>query len=218
MQLRLSNLLSVALLFAASGLLNAQSTSSPSSSVVEIPKSPATTAPVSAADYPTNQAGVLIHSSGWTALNSQMPARIKNHNGIAAGLSYGLVPAKVISVYAGLHAPTQVEFVQPTICICHIISLPGDPILVRLHSKKNTRELDGGKMIVYPIVGGSRMADAAKSDWIPADISHPDPQVWLVRPLSPLPPGEYALMLGSQNVSIFPFTVLSPSASPGTTN
>jgi len=94
-----------------------------------------------------------------------------------------------------------------------MISLPGDPVLVRLHLKKGARELDGGKMIVYPVVGGSKMADANKSDLIPIDVSHPDSQVWLIRPQSPLEPGEYALMLGTQNVSLFPFTTVSASGS-----
>jgi len=133
--------------------------------------------------------------------------------GIAASLSYGLVPAKVVAEYTGEHAPTQIETVRPILCICHMISLPGDPVLVRLHLKKGARELDGGKMIVYPVVGGSKMADANKSDLIPIDVSHPDSQVWLIRPQSPLEPGEYALMLGTQNVSLFPFTTVSASGS-----
>src|ERR1019366_7313501 len=94
-----------------------------------------------------------------------------------------------------------------TICICHFYSIPGAPVLVKLHAKKGSRELDGGRMIVYPLVGGSKMADANKSDLIPVDVSHPDSQVWLIRPQSPLQPGEYALMLGTQNLSIFPFTI-----------
>jgi hypothetical protein len=85
---------------------------------------------------------------------------------------------------------------------------------VRLHPKKLSRELDGGRMIVYPVVGGSKMADANKSDLIPVDVSQPDPQIWIVRSQSPLEPGEYALMLGTQNLNIFPFTVVSPSTPP----
>jgi hypothetical protein len=69
-------------------------------------------------------------------------------------------------------------------------------------------------MIVYPVVGGSKMANADKSDIVPVDVSHPDPQVWLVRSQSPLEPGEYALMLGTQNMNIFPFTVVLPSIPP----
>jgi hypothetical protein len=159
------------------------------------------------ADYPMNQAGVLIQSGQWTVVANQNPAKTRTAHGIAASLSYGIVPAKVVAEYDGEHAQAQVETVQPILCICHIISLPGDPVLVRLHPKKGSRELDGGRMIVYPVVGGSKMADANKSDLIPADVSHPDSQVWLIRPQSPLLPGEYALMLGTQNISIFPFTV-----------
>ncbi len=98
------------------------------------------------------------------------------------------------------------------------MSLPGAPVLVRLSAKKGTREFDGGRMIVYPIVGGSKMADAKSSDLIPADVSHPDSGVWLIRPQSPLEPGEYALMLGTQNLSIYPFTVAPPPVHPSGTN
>jgi len=98
------------------------------------------------------------------------------------------------------------------ICICHLLSLPNDPVIVRLHPKKNSRELDGGKIIVYPVVGGSKTADASETDLIAVDIAHPDAHVWLVRPQSPLPAGEYALMLGSQNMNIYPFTVSTSGA------
>ena len=112
----------------------------------------------------------------------------------------------------------KVDAAQPTICICHFFSIPGDPVLVRLHPKKGARELDGGRMIVYPVTGGSKIADANKTDLVPADVSQPDPQVWLIRPQSPLEPGEYALMLGTQNISIFPFTILPPPANPPPAN
>jgi len=141
-----------------------------------------------AADYPANRAGIFIQSSQWLLVSGQTPVKTRTSRGIAASFSYGLVPAK----------------------ICHILSLPGDPVLVRLHPKKLSRELDGGRMIVYPVVGGSKMADANKSDLIPVDVSQPDPQVWLVRSQSPLEPGEYALMLGTQNLNIYPFTVVAP--------
>lgn len=170
------------------------------------------------ANYPMNRAGVFIQSAEWTAIANQNPTKTKTGRGLAASLSYGLVPAKIISEYAGEHAPTQVETAQPIICICHFMSLPGDPVLVRLHPKKGLRELDGGRMIVYPVVGGSKMADANKSDLIPVDVTHPEPQVWLIRSQSPLEPGEYALMLGTQNVSIFPFTVVPPAAHSGGSN
>jgi hypothetical protein len=166
------------------------------------------------ADYPMDQAGVLIQSDQWTAVANQNPAKTRIGRGIAASLSYGLVPTKIVAEYVGEHALTQVETAQPIICICHFMSLPGDPVLVRLHPKKGLRELDGGRMIVYPVVGGSKMADANKSDLVPVDVSHPDPQVWLVRSQFPLEPGEYALMLGTQNVSIFSFTIVLPSAHP----
>jgi hypothetical protein len=165
------------------------------------------------AEYPRNRPGIFIHGTEWTEVASQYPAKTKTAHSLAAGLSYGIVPAKIVAEYDGDHAPTQTEAAQPTICICHFYSIPGAPVLVRLHPKKGARELDGGRMIVYPVVGGSKMADANKTDLVPADVSQPEPQYWLIHPQAPLEPGEYALMLGTQNISIFPFTVLPPPAS-----
>ena len=165
-----------------------------------------------AADYPTDRPGVFLQSTSWKELANALPTKTRAAHGIAASLSYGVVPAKVVAEYAGEHASTQVDAGQFTICICHILSLPGEPVIVRLHSKKDARELDGGKMVVYPVVGGSKIADANKSDLIPVNQAHPEPQIWLVSPQSPLAPGEYALMLGTQNLNIYPFTVTLPSA------
>lgn len=159
------------------------------------------------ADYPADRAGILVQTSSWEEIKGEMPTKTKAKHGIAASLSYGAVPAKLISEYEGDHAQTQLQAGQLMICICHLLSLPGDPVIVRLHPKKKSRELDGGKMIVYPVVGGSKTVDASKTDLIAVDIAHPDPNVWLVRSQSPLPAGEYALMLGTQNVNIYPFTV-----------
>lgn len=165
----------------------------------------------SAPDYPRDRAGIMIFGTEWTPVANQNPAKTKTAHSLAAGLSYGLVPAKIVAEYEGEHASTQTEAAQPTLCICHFFSIPGAPVLVRLHPKKGARELDGGRMIVYPVVGGSKMADANKTDLVPADVTQPEQQYWLIRPQSPLEPGEYALMLGTQNISIFPFTVLPPS-------
>jgi hypothetical protein len=168
-------------------------------------------------DYPMDRAGVFIRNGSWKLLANQNPIKTKTAHGVAAALSYGLVPAKVVAEYVGEHAPTGTSSGQISICICHIVSLPGEPVIVRLHEKKDARELNGGKMIVLPLVGGSKMADASKSDLIPSDVSQPDPQVWIIRSQSPLPPGEYALMLGTQNLSIFAFSISSAPSVSGET-
>lgn len=165
-----------------------------------------------ASDYPMDRPGIFIQDSSWREISNEMPAKMKAAHGIAASLSYGVVPAKLVEEYQGEHAATQVGSAQPIICICHMFSLPGQPVIVRLHPKKGSRELDGGRMIIYPVVGGSKVADANKSDLIPVDQSHPEEHVWLVRPQSPLAPGEYALMLGTQNINIYSFTVTMPPA------
>jgi hypothetical protein len=160
------------------------------------------------ADYPKNRAGVLIGETTWAELANQTPSKTKVAHGIAASLSYGLAPAKLVAEYAGDHAATRAADAQPILCICHFSGLPGTPVLVRLHVKKDVRELDGGRMTVYPIVGGAKSADANKTDLV--DVSQPEPQVWLIRPATPLDPGEYALMLGTQNMNIFPFEIAAP--------
>ncbi len=176
-------------------------------SLAQAPATPPATPSPFPAKYPTDRAGVFIQNPEWDKIPSAMPSRTKARHSIAASLSYGAVPANIVAEYEGLHAQVQVNLAQPIFCLCHLVSLPGDPVIVKLHPKKNTRELDGGKMIVYPLVGGSKSANANSSDLVPVDVLHPDPQVWLVRPKSELQAGEYALMLGTQNVSIFPFTV-----------
>lgn len=163
------------------------------------------------ADYPTNRPGVLIQAADWTPIPGAMPSKTRVKRGLAASLSYGAVPAAIAADYDGPHAQVQVEPGRPVICICRLISLPGAPAIVRLHPKKDRRELDGGKMTVLPIVGGSKTADANQSDLIPVDVSQPEEMVWLVRPQQALPAGEYALMLGTRNIYIFPFTVAPAS-------
>ena len=59
---------------------------------------------------------------------------------------------------------------------------------------------------------GSKAGEAEKNDLIPTDVSQPESSIWVIRPKEDLPAGEYALMLGTQNVSIFPFTVSAQEA------
>jgi len=163
------------------------------------------------ADYPSDRAGVFIQAAqDWRSVSAAMPAKSRAKHGVAASLSYGAVPAEFIADYAGAHAASQLSSGQFVICICHLISLPGDPLIVRLHPQKDMRELDGGRLPVL----GAKAAEATKTDLLPSEVAHPEETVWLVRPLQPLPPGEYALMLGAQNISIFPFTVAAAPDAP----
>jgi hypothetical protein len=176
------------------------------------PATPSTDTP----DYPDNRAGVLIQGADWAALDSTMPAKTRAKNGIAQSLSYGAVRGTIVADYAGEHAAVQVKPGRVMICVCRLLSIPGDPVIVKLHPQKGgMRELDGGKL---PILGG-KLADASKNDLIPLTVTHPENGFWVVQSQDALPEGEYALMFGTQNVNIFPFTVSavpSASASPAT--
>jgi len=165
-------------------------------------------APVSsAADYPKGRAGVLIEASDWTPLDAVMPSKTRAKGGIAQSLSYGAVRGTMRADYNGEHAAVQIKPGPVSICICRIASIPADPVIVKLHPQKGMRELDGGKL---PIMGG-KTAEAGKTDLVRVEVSHPDSTVWLVRSRDALPEGEYALMLGTQNMAVFPFTISAAS-------
>jgi hypothetical protein len=150
---------------------------------------------------------VLIEASDWSPIDAAMPSKTRTKGGIAQSLSYGAVRGSVLADYAGEHAAVQIKPGRVVICVCRLLSIPGDPIIVKLHPQKGMRELDGGKL---PILGG-KVAEAGKNDLVPADVSHPDSTVWLVRSQEALPEGEYALMLGAQNMAVFPFTISAAS-------
>lgn len=160
------------------------------------------------ADYPSDRAGVLIRDSDWLSIGSEGPSKSHVKHSLAPAFTYGLAPAVIVSDYNGLHAQVHVQSRRPVICLCHFNGLPGEPVLVKLHVKKGMRELDGGKLHI-----GAKLAEAEKSDLITVNVSKPDETVWLIQPEEPLPPGEYALMLGTQNIVIFPFTVDADGAS-----
>ena len=171
------------------------------------------TPPTVSDEYPTNSVGVLIHGVEWTSISPQTPGKTRVKHGFAPALTYGIASGAMVAEFEGGRAPVQIETARPVICICHFFSLPGDPVLVRLHpNKKNARELDAGKIHV-----GSKTAQADAADLIPVTVSQPENRVWLVQPQQALPAGEYALMLGVQNMSIFPFSVAGatqPAAAP----
>jgi hypothetical protein len=77
---------------------------------------------------------------------------------------------------------------------------------VRLHPKKDSRELDAGRLPTL----GAKIAEAKQSDMVPTEVLQPENACWLLRPREDLPTGEYALMLGTQNMSIFAFTLANP--------
>lgn len=163
---------------------------------------------LSSTEYPKLRAGILILDSEWLSVPGTGPARSRAKHSFAPAVTYGIAPAAMVSEYAGLHSQVQVRPGQPIICVCHLISLPGEPVLVVLHPvpKKDLRELRAGNLHI-----GIKTEEAEKSDLIPIHMSHPEETVWLLQPDQALPPGEYALMLGTQNLAIFPFTVAAQS-------
>jgi hypothetical protein len=159
------------------------------------------------AEYPDDGASILVENSGWADLSEEFPSNIRTKRGLVGSLTYGAIPAAVTVEYQGQHAQLQIETRKPVFCICNVPSFPGGPVLVRLHPKKDSRELNGGRLPVL----GAKIAEAKQSDKVPTEAVQPENACWLMRPREDLPPGEYALMLGTQNMSIFAFTIANPS-------
>ena len=141
--------LGVALLF--SSFTSAQSKPSASS---------ATPANRSVPDYPEDEAGILIQAPQWTSISSEVPSKTHAKRGWAAALSYGAVPANVVSEYAGAHASVQIPPGKLQICICGVV-LQGTPVIVKLRGKKDARELNGGRL--QPFRG--KLSEAQKNDF-----------------------------------------------------
>jgi hypothetical protein len=158
------------------------------------------------AEYPADDASVLV-DSGWVALSQELPSKTRTKRGLVSALSYGVIPGTIIAEYPGQHAELQIENRRPVFSICNVPSLPGVPAIVRLHPKKDSRELDAGRLPAL----GAKIAEAKQSNLVPAEVVQPENACWLMRPREDLPAGEYALMLGTQNMSIFPFTIANPS-------
>ena len=132
---------------------------------------------------------------------------------MAQSLTCGVVPAVVIAEYSGQYAELQIETRRPVLSVCSLPSFPGGPVLVQLHSKKDLRELNAGRIPVL----GTKIAEAKHSDVVPTEMAQPEGACWLMRPREDLPAGEYALMLPTQNFAIFAFTIANPpSANPAT--
>jgi hypothetical protein len=136
-----------------------------------------------------------------------MPTKMRAKGAIAQSLSYGAIRGTAVADYNGEHAAIQVKPGRVSVCLCRVLSLPGDPIIVKLHPQQGMRELDGGKLAIL----GGKIADASKSDLVPVEVTRPDTGIWLVRSQEALPEGEYALMLGTQNMAVFPFTISTAS-------
>jgi hypothetical protein len=182
----------------------------PSAQLAPAQDKPGTASPAPSnfpAEYPNDGASVLVENSGWVDLSEEFPSNIRAKRGLLASLTYGVIPAAVIAEYQGQHAGLQIETRRPVFCICNVPSFPGGPVLVKLHLKKDLRELDGGRLPVL----GAKIAEAKQSDQVPTEAVQPDKACWLMRPREALPAGEYALMLGTQNMSIFAFTIANPS-------
>jgi hypothetical protein len=160
------------------------------------------------AEYPNDDASIFVENSGWVALSQELPSKIRTKRGLVSSLTYGVVPGAIIAEYPGQHAELQIEKHRPVFSICNFPAISDAPVLVRLHPKKDSRELDAGRLPVL----GAKIAEAKQSDVVPTEVVQPENACWLLRPREDLQTGEYALMLGTQNLSIFTFTIAIPRA------
>lgn len=155
---------------------------------------------------PSDQPGVYVQdASGWHQLAVATPAKMKAKHAFLSSMSYGAVSAPAIVEYARAHAGVQVQGLRPAVCVSHIMA-PGQPLLVRLHEKKNTRELDSGSLRAVPFANDTVQAHAAQNSVVPTTTSTQD-GITLLTPQNDLGPGEYAVMFGAQNMAILDFGI-----------
>jgi hypothetical protein len=180
----------------------------PSAQLAPAQDKPGTASPTPSnfpAEYPNDGASVLV-DSGWVALSQEVPSKIRPKRGLVSSLTYGVVPGAIIAEYPGQHAELQIETRSLVFSICNVPAISSAPVLVRLHSKKDSRELDAGKLPAL----GAKIAEAKQSDQVPTEAVQPENACWLMRPREDLPAGEYALMLATENLGIFAFTIANP--------
>src|SRR5260370_1016717 len=127
------------------------------------------------AEYPNDDASVLI-DSGWVALSQELPSKTRTKRGLVSSLTYGVVPGAIIAEYPRQHAELQIETRRPVFSICNVPSLPGAPALVRLHPKKDSRELDPGRLPVL----AAKIPEAKQSDVAPAEGVKPEKDCWFL--------------------------------------
>jgi hypothetical protein len=162
-------------------------------------------------DEVSDLSGVYVRDSDWGELFDLAPSRVRVKRGVLHAITYGTVPADLVAEYEGPHSQIRVTAGRPVICICHLPPSLAEPVIVKLHISKDTRLLNAGRLPVL----GAKVADAKESDLVPIDLHRQAKNMgWLLQPRVGLPPGEYAVMLGTQNLEIFPFTVTDKAAKP----
>jgi hypothetical protein len=160
-------------------------------------------------DEISDLSGVYVRDSDWGELVDVAPSRVRVKHGILHALTYGTVPADTVAEYDGAHAEIRVTAGRPIFCICLPQSSPTQPAVVKLHNYKDTRLFNAGRLPVL----GAIVAEAKESDLVPIDVHRqPKNMGWLLQPRLDLPPGEYAVMLGTQNLDVFPFTLTDKAA------
>jgi hypothetical protein len=169
------------------------------------------TAPMEGSGCPSGKPGIYVHgATGWHLLSQASPSKMKAKHAYLSSLTYGAVGVPMVVEYPGPHAQVQVHTAQ-AICVSHILS-PNAPMIVRLNEKKKIRELDSGTVHASLTGGNGKQGQAETSSIVPTSTDNSDPGVIVLRPTTSLPAGEYAVMLGAQNLAILDFGVIAAPA------
>lgn len=142
----------------------------------------------------------------WLPIDSAGPYKINASNSELSSMTDAAVPAPTQASYVGAHAQVTAPTAQPVLCAYQIDASAG-PLLVRLQSKKNVRLLDMGA-VRATLIGGSRLVQSRDSPVMELNEAPRGDGCDLLEPAQPLPPGEYALMFGTENMTVYAFRVL----------
>jgi hypothetical protein len=141
----------------------------------------------------------------WLKIDSAGPYKINSKHSELSSMTDEAVPAPTQAEFIGAHAQVTTNTAQPFLCAYQVNTNSG-PLLVKLQSKKNQRVLDMGT-VRATLIGGSRMVDSRDSPVVQLNEAPRGDGCDLIEPSEPLKPGDYALMFGTENMTVYAFRV-----------
>lgn len=181
-----------------------QQAGAPTTPTQPTPKRPANN-PRSNRQFPANALGqsvvILIDAEGRTEMKHSSPEGGRFNIGVMDVVN-PLGSTKIKAVFKGNHAELRTKTTPAAFegSIPNNVNPTDQVALVRLTQKKDTREIETGR---YGVLSGNRTKSNQK-DIVPITIeeikeqnaSRSTSKQYNIKPVNPLPPGEYAIVVG----------------------
>ncbi len=173
---------------------------------ISAPAAPAAPGVYLLASSPGSVPGSELEPDPWLRLDSTLPSNVKAERSTLSVLA-GATQQATLAEYIGTQAQFRTWDRQPVLCI-NRMERTADPVLVRLKPKKdkNLRDLDLGTVRATLMVGAS-LAQAGNSEVVPMNEAPRGDGCDLFQPARALPPGEYAIIFGPDDLAAYAFGV-----------